>query len=201
MSETNPNTIFFLYEGDTEREFYNIIFKKHLSYRKIRLAYKNLKGITTNINRKISGAIIDHSEKHPERKNIHVFIAIDREGPRTLKPLIDIITLKKQFIKKDSQISSIHAIIATQDFESWLFFDIEGIFKFLGCNLKKCPIKTYSNVEKTNNRTLSQLFRKHGKTYFKGTRVHNFIKTLDIDKIYNNCNDLRKGIEKMKDLT
>jgi hypothetical protein len=203
MLKINSNSIFFLYEGDTEKEFYSIIFKKHLSNRKIRLSYNNLKGITTDINKKIEGKIHDHirNPDHQDRLKIHVFIAIDREGTRKSEPLLDIEALNKKFIKPRSRIISINSIIATQDFESWLFHDIEGICKFLKAPLTSNTFKKYSNVEKTNNRILAHFFREHGRTYFKGTRVQNFIETLDLDKIYKKCKDLREGVEKMKKLT
>ena len=104
MPIQNPNSILFLHEGETEKEFYDIIFNKYLSGRNIRISTKNLKGINTNINRKVVGKIIEHLENHYERKQIHVFIAIDRDGPSTKKPLLDVTTLEEQFIKPNSRI-------------------------------------------------------------------------------------------------
>jgi Domain of unknown function (DUF4276) len=202
MLNLNPNSILFLYEGDTEREFYEIVFKKYLSNRKIRLSFNNLKGITTDINKKVEGKIIAHlaNPDHQDRMQIHVFIAIDREGPKTTLPLIDIQALRKRFIKKNSRINSINAIIATQDFESWLFHDIDGIYTFLKVPSKERNIQKFSNIEKTNNRVLSQLFRTYGKTYFKGTKVHCFLETLDIEKICTQCHDLKIALDKMRKL-
>jgi hypothetical protein len=199
MEQQNPKSILFLYEGDTEREFYDIIFNKYLTPRKIRITQNNLKGIF-NINKKVEGRIIFHLDNHPERKQIYVFIAIDREGPKKTALLINLQSLKTKFLKHGSRIKSINTIIATQDIESWVFYDIEGIYKFLKVPFKERHPQNYSDVEKTNNIVLSQLFRKYGRLYSKGTRVQGFLKSIDMNKIYSKCFELKKGIEEMRKL-
>jgi len=109
--------------------------------------------------------------------------------------------LGNRFIREPTQIKSINEIIATQNLESWFFYDIEGIYNFLRVPRNERNPHKYYNVESTNYRTLSYLFRKYNKIYLKGRSVGVFLKRINIQKIYNSCEDLRVGIERMIKLT
>ena len=52
----NQNSVLFLYEGETEREFYYKLFEANLDARKIRIAKSNLHGIW-NLNKKVKNKI------------------------------------------------------------------------------------------------------------------------------------------------
>ncbi len=201
MKKAKPinKIILFLYEGETDKEFYNKIFLLKLSGKGIRMHKMNLKGGINNKNvaDEIYGFQIAPSNKN--KNEIHVFIGYDRERRRRETPLrINIELLNKDFVNvKNSNIKSINQIIATQDLESWLFIDIEGIYKFLIVPKANRNIKKYANIENFNNKDLSKLFRQFGAQYQKGKRVEKFIDKLDLTKIYTNCPDLRKGIKSM----
>jgi hypothetical protein len=193
----NQNSILLLYEGETEEEFYKSLIAIKIPRRKIRISYENLKGITTNINRKVLNKIYKHLSNNGNEDRINVFVAIDREGDRTNESPLDIPKLKATIAKETDRIVEVIEIIATQDIESWFLFDIEGIYTFLKVPLAHRNPSKFKNTEAFNNRSLSNLFRTHKKVYFKGKRVAGLIEHLDINKIYDECQDLREGIEKM----
>ncbi|MFZ4797433.1 MAG: hypothetical protein ACOYMA_08050 [Bacteroidia bacterium] len=62
MESKNPNSILFLYEGDTEEEFYKKIISKFITPRSIRINYGNLKGIYC-LNDKVKSKIESYPEK------------------------------------------------------------------------------------------------------------------------------------------
>ncbi len=191
----NKNSLLFLYEGETEEEFYKKIFYDYIEPRKIRRNYGILKGVYS-LNEKVKSKIESYliNDKYLSCNNIHVFIAYDRDGTRETGSLLDIGSIKREFIYKKSRISSINEIVATQDLESWFFHDLEGIYKYLKVPKHLQNLSAYNNVEATNNRILSSLFHRFDKHYQKGKRVQGFINQLDIDKIYNNVDELKSAI-------
>jgi len=196
MKVINENSLLFIYEGETEAEFYKIFFNQHLPERAIRRNYGNLKGVY-NINKKVKSKIESYllDKTSQSCNSIHVFIAYDREGPRETESLINIDELRVKFIEKRSRIISINEIIATQDLESWFFHDIEGIYKFLKVPKSKINYDAFPNVEATNNRILSELFHRYNKHYQKGRRVEGFLNSLDILKISKNVKELIDTLE------
>jgi len=193
----NQNSILLLYEGDTEEEFYKNIIVIKIPKRKIRITYDNLKGITTNINRKVLNKIFKHLSNNDNENKINVFVAIDREGDRANDSPLNIPKLKEEISKVTNHVSEVIEIIATQDIESWFFIDIEGIYTFLKVPITRRNPNKYKSIESFNHRNLSNLFRTHNKVYLKGKRAAGLIDQLDINKIYDECQDLRAGIEKM----
>lgn len=196
MAKTvNPNSLLILYEGETEGEFYKLVFENYVPPRLIRRNYSNLKGVT-NITRKVENKILSYLQDNKSKScdNIHVFVAYDREGTREKEPLLDIDYLKSEFLYQKSRIASINEIIATQDVESWFFYDLEGIYNFLKVPKNKRNYKAYINIEATNNRVLSSLFHRYNKHYQKGTRVQGFVNQLYIDKIVENVKELKDAI-------
>ncbi|MGB0879084.1 MAG: DUF4276 family protein [Polaribacter sp.] len=197
----NSNSVLFLYEGETEKEFYKIVFEKYIEPRLLRINYGNLRGVY-DINNKVESKIKTYldTKNSKEFKDINVFVAYDRDGDRNTDSLLNLEELKKNFIFKNSRIKSIHEIIATQDLESWLFNDLEGIYSFLKVPKNKRNMKAYPNCEMVTNRTLSSLFHRYGKHYQKGKKVVNFISSLDIEKIFNSVEDLKDGVKKIQEL-
>jgi hypothetical protein len=55
-TEKKPNSILFLYEGETEDDFYKRIFKKFVPKRAIRHNFGNLKGVY-NVTEKVRNKI------------------------------------------------------------------------------------------------------------------------------------------------
>ena len=90
---------------------------------------------------------------------------------------------------------SIDLMTATQQIESWFFYDIEGIFKYLEVPKSQRNARTYGTPEKFNYKDLQRLFERYGKTYAKGRRAANVINSLDNDKIVRSCKELREGIQ------
>jgi hypothetical protein len=188
----NPNSILFLYEGETEKEFYEKIFDIYLPKRKIKIIKSNLYGVH-NINKKVRNKILRFLDDKKDQDQIHVLVAYDREGTRNVPSNLNPDILKKKFVShKNSRIASINEVIATQDLESWLFNDIEGIYNFLRIPKTERKVNRFNNIEATNNRTLSKLFHRYNKHYQKGRRIEGFLNHLNIEKIYNCTPQLKK---------
>ncbi len=201
MTNSNPNSLLILYEGETEAEFYKKIFEENIPARRIRRNYGNLKG-NFSINKKVLDKIKSYLENTQFKsfKNIHVFIAYDRDGPREKETQLDIDYIRESFIHRNSRIKSVNEIIATQDLESWFFHDIEGIYAYLRVPKTKRNYKAFNNVEATNNRILSELFHRYNKHYQKGRRVEGFLNHLDINKIFKKVIELQDTIITIKKL-
>lgn len=90
---------------------------------------------------------------------------------------------------------SVNLIKATQQIESWFFYDIEGIYIYLKVPKSQRKRNAYQPPERFGYRDLQRLFEKYGKTYMKGKRAESFINKLDIEKIVCNCKELREGIQ------
>lgn len=200
MGSNNSNsTCFFLYEGKTEIVFFSRIFKEVLVDKKFKVIHKNLNGVT-GITKKVKAALRGFLEdpNYTDRGIIHVLVAYDRDGARSVEGRLDLDVLRKDFLNLE-RIGSIEEVVATEDMESWLFHDIEGLYQYLNVPKKQQQKKRYSNVDSTNCALLSELFRKHrGEFYRKGENARPVIDALDIHKIYENCNDLRSAIELLK---
>ncbi|GAB3170442.1 DUF4276 family protein [Telluribacter humicola] len=188
--------ILFLYEGETEGEFYPPILRDKrgdLRDKGVKIKMKCLGG-NFNLNAKVGDAISSFLSNH---KNCYlfVFVALDREGGRDVEPNISPDLIKSKFGK---YLKSIDLIIATQDIESWFFSDIDNIYKFLKAPISKRNPNKYANFENFNNRHLSLLFKQFGKCYQKGRRVEGLINNFDLNKICAKCRDLDEGIKKMQ---
>lgn len=191
----NTNSVLFLYEGDTEAEFYKRVFDIYVPSRSIRITRANLNGVYSlegKVENKIKSYLVNPSFRDCE--NIHVIIAYDREGERHVNPLLDLKSLKKQFLTKKARIKTINQVVATQDLESWFFHDMSGIYAYLRASKKQRIHTVYPNVEKAHNRILSDLFHKHDKHYQKGKRAEGFIEALNLEKIVDSVSELQELI-------
>lgn len=194
----NPKSILFLYEGETEGEFYKLFFDS-LPQRKIRINPGNLKGVY-GLNDKVRSKIASYLQNSSYKtcNEIHVFIAYDREGGRNVQSMLDKDSLINEFVKpKKSRVIEINEIIATQDLESWFFHDLDGIYRFLGTPAAKRNLNAFPNVEATNNYVLSDLFHRNKKHYQKGRKVEGFLKSLDMNLIYSKVEELKHVREKI----
>ena len=79
--------------------------------------------------------------------------------------------------------------------ESWFLYDIEGICKYIGLEYTKTLAGKYANPEKFDSRDMAELFRKGSRKRYYKKGDEGFLKSLDIEKIYGNCKDLKNGIE------
>jgi hypothetical protein len=181
-----------LVEGETEIEFYDKVCSIYL--RNVAKKVRNLHG-NFNIHGKVLDNIYTHIENN-RRTKVRVYCCIDREN-RYEHPPLDLSVIKKCIEADDMlriNVLSVDEIVATQMLESWLFHDVEGIFKFLRVQRKKRNAKRYKTIERLTDEDLSNLFRRYGRIYIKGKRCQNFVDNLDIKKIFDRCKELRDGI-------
>jgi len=181
-------------EGDTEKEFYTKLAESYLHG--ISKAIINLHGIY-NVHRNVLGKTEAFLHQHSD-VTVRIYCCIDRES-RDYNPPLDIddlrSTLKEQ--RDFSRVLSADAIIATQMIESWFFYDIEGVYKFLKVPRNLRSSTKFTPPEKFTHLDLSKLFARFGKTYIKGRKCANFINNLDLGKIYGSCNELTIGLNLM----
>lgn len=179
-------------EGDTEEEFFKKLFVKYLRG-------MPRKTINLNGNFSIYNKILDKTLFIIRNKRsimVRIFCFIDRES-RDHNPPLSISILRRRIkdtpeLKK--RVLSADLILATQMIESWFFHDIEGIYKFLKTPRHERTPNKYRPVERFSANDLSRLFTRYRKVYIKGKKGHNFANHLDIDKIFNACDELKRGI-------
>ncbi len=181
-----------LVEGDTDEIFYQQI--KNSFIKECRATIQNLQGLF-NVNKKVINSIVNYVQKHKDEQ-IRVYCCLDRESRYGQVPEYDINKIKK-YVKDENirAILSINSVIATQQIESWFFYDIDGIYKFLKVPATKRNSKAFRPPEKFGYKHLQRLFERYKRTYTKGKKAGYFINQLDINKIASNCKELREGIE------
>lgn len=191
-------TALIFIEGDTEEEFYKIVCDKYLGG--LTKKVWNLNG-NFNVNNKILDKTFSFLDRNP-KSLVRVYCCIDRES-RDQNPPIDIGHIVETFKKKSRKqcrVLSVKKIIATQMIESWFFYDMDGIYKFLSTPHPQRKHHKFRPPEKFTHIDLANLFKRYGKFYIKGKRCQNFVSHLDIDKIYRDCQELKKGIESISKL-
>jgi hypothetical protein len=189
--------VYIFLEGKTEDVFYKKITEKYL--KSLPKKYKNLK-TGTNINAQIVRNLYHFIEDSSNSEyDLYVYAFIDREGARSDVSEFDASAILKELKKfvKTNAIKEIAAIEAIFMIESWFFHDLEGVCRYINLSYTETLKKNYSNAERFTSSHLSELFKK-GKVkrhYKKGEE--SFLNSLDIEKIYNNCSDLREGIQRI----
>ena len=195
-SKTQRKKLVYIFlEGKTEDVFYKRITNKYL--KPFPKKYKNLQ-TGTNINMQIVRNLYHFlSDNSNLEYDLYVYAFIDKEGARSDISVFDsssILMKLGENIKTDTikELDSIEAIFMI---ESWFFHDLEGICRYINLSYTDTLKKNYSNPERLTDIHLSELFKKGNtkKRYKKGE--DGFLNSLDIEKIYNNCSDLRSGIE------
>lgn len=182
-----------LVEGDTERIFYERV-KSECFADTPRVHLENLEGLY-NVNRKIRDKLFSM----PSHEQVRAYCCLDRES-RNGEPL----GLSLPSVREDLRnggyrnILSVDRLIATQMIESWFFYDMQGIYKFLRAPVSKRNPRAHSPPERFGKHDLMRLFERHGKVYVAGERARNFINSLDIVLIAKECPALRNGIELVK---
>ncbi len=186
-----------LVEGDTDVLFYKRVKADYLDKENLRVTIRNLEGLY-NINRKIVDKL-DSFCDHNRDEIVRAYCCVDRESRYGKTPGLDLDVIIRNI--REKQICGVHsvdAIVATQQIESWFFWDIEGIYKCLRVPHARRKKNAYRPPEKYTYRDMIKLFRDYGKAYNKGKRLRYFIDQLDIHKIVKNCSELSDGIELIK---
>lgn len=191
---------FFFFEGDTEDLFYKKIINEYVVRpRGIKRIYKNLK-TGTGVNKQIANELY-HFLKDSGNKDvdIYVYAFIDREGSRSKVPEFNseaILKAVEEYVST-KQIRSMYSIEAIKMIESWFFYDLEGICNYVGFKMTKSMQQTYHNTERLDKRDLTKLFQKGSRRRYYKKGEEGFLNSLDLGKIYENCSDLKNGIDKI----
>ena len=178
-------------EGDTEQLFYHIIRDKFL--KGIRIELRNIKG-RGNVNKDVLCEIYKYTYNNRDDA-VRVYCCVDTERQKRTATPIELDLIREQVkIKKLRCVLSVDLLSADPEIESWFFYDIEGIYKFLGVKTSQRNVKKYSNPKNLCKKDLQRLFHRFEKEYLPGKRAANFINHLDIDKIITECKELHDGI-------
>ena len=190
-----PPVSLLLVEGETDELFWKRVKSKSLnSYRVI---IKELKGLF-NINKKATDKIVEYCDKHTDEL-VRIYCCFDRESRDGRTPGFELKTIIREIRERNiSSVLSIDEIIATQQTESWFFWDIDTIYKYLEVPHSRRKKNAYRLPKKYTYHDMIKLFHNHGKVYHKGKRCQHFIRQLNLDIIIENCRELREGIEKIK---
>ncbi len=169
MADEIVQALLFLYEGETEKEFYTRLFHDRavLAGRNIKVNKSCLTG-NFNINSKVANAAYDYLEYLEKRSNkqeikLNIVIALDREGGKPTPPPIDLSKIREGL--NDKRVDQIDLIVATQDLESWLFIDIENIYRFLRVSQSKRNLAKYKYHENFNNKANSTSYSMYHQFY------------------------------------
>jgi hypothetical protein len=190
MAHKKPKRILslLLVEGPTEVVFYEKIKELFLKSTKI----EHLEG-NFNINKKVLQKTLN---KNSDRL-VRVYCCVDRESRYGKVPGLDLKLIRNTVVKKNrNNVLSVDRIIATKMLESWFFYDMPGIYKYLKTPRAKRTIDKFMPPEKNDWRVLDRLYKQNGKLhYMKGFKAEGIVKSLDIPKIYNSCKELKDGVD------
>lgn len=182
-------------EGDTESVFYPLIRDRFLRGIRVELRQVHSGG---NINKQVLSKIFTYTYNNPGNL-VRVYCCSDTDRNELRATPLDIGYVRE--LVKSSQMTnvlSVDAIMADPEIEAWFFYDIEGIYGFLGAKKSKRNPRKYKNAGNLGREELQRLFGQFQKTYVPGNRAENFIRNLDLDKIKTCCRELRVGIERIQ---
>jgi len=179
-------------EGDTEQVFYPLIRDRFL--KGIRIELRNIKG-RGNVNKDILSEIYKYLYVN-RHDSVKAYCCVDAErNKRSATPLDLELVCEKAKERGMNQILSIDQILADPDIESWFFYDIDGVYKFLSAKKSQRSMRAYRNPKNMGKKDLQRLFQRFGKAYLPGRRTAHFINSLDIAKIVDDCKALQEGIQ------
>jgi len=184
-----------LVEGATDEIFFRRV--KALYLADCRATVKDLEGLF-NINAKVINSVGSYCRSHRDER-VRVYCCFDRESRYGEVPGFDMRGIE-QYIRKENVTSVLilDLVKATKQIESWFFYDIHGIYKFLRAPKTQRNTDAFKPPERFGYRDLQHLFERYGKTYTKGRRAANFINHLNFEKIVSQCQELQAGIELIK---
>lgn len=182
---------YILFEGDTEEVFFSSVIRKYVS-RSVRRDYKNL-GTGSGINKQVV-SLVDYflRSSRKEFDSLYVYVFLDREGPLSHIPEInESAILSKLGSPKVRKVAKIEAV---QMIESWFFYDLPGICRYIGLPCSATLQSNYANTMNLDHHDMANLFRKGSKRkhYIKGDKT--FLSALNIDDIFRKCVALQEGI-------
>jgi hypothetical protein len=185
-------TILLFVEGDTEKEFYEVLFQyyRKISKRPLRCNFRviNLKGIGKFEN-KVSAKIKHELRDKYKGTELVIFCCYDTDVfDLAGKPATQWSVVKKKVA--DLGISKFNEIAAHKMIEDWFLNDMDGLCSFLNIKNSSKP-KGKDGYEK-----MKTLFRKGNKVYQKGSYCHRFIPMLNISLIVNKIKGQLMELEK-----
>lgn len=186
------NIIFLFVEGESEKEFYEALYKfyKDTTRQELKCGLEiiNIKGIGRyefKLPSKLKNEILPKYKGY----TISVFCCYDTDVFELAeKPPTDWKIIKAKVAGLG--ISSFNEIKVKRMIEDWFLLDTNGICKYLSIKL---PIKMA--VGNGYNK-LKQLFRKGNKVYQKGSYCHKFMPFLDISFIRSKLKSELESLEK-----
>ena len=179
-------------EGDTEQVFYPSIRDKFL--KGIRVELRNIKG-RGNVNKDILSEIFKYMYVN-RHDLVRAYCCVDTERDKQSATPLDLELISDKARGRGmNRLLSVDQILADPDIESWFFYDIDGIYRFLSAKKSQRNIKTYRNPQNLCKKDMQRLFLRFDKVYLPGRRATHFINSLDIEKIVSNCKVLFQGIQ------
>lgn len=188
-----------LYEGDTELEFYRRLLQivRVIKRKDFLFGKKNLRsssGINHRVREQLSEVIYKNKDKN---HSLVVLIVHDRDGGKEKESSLNLEKIRSEFQIDKNNVKHIMEIVATKHLESWFFYDLDGIYDFAGVPVKKRNYTKYSNPHSQGHSVVSAICRSNGKDYQKGKRASELIEKLNLEKIYNECQELKEGIDEV----
>lgn len=194
-AKTKQPVSLLILEGYTEQVFYPIVRDCYLTG--IRIQLVNIKG-RGNVNKQVLAKIFQYYRDNP-KDMVRAYCCVDAETQKSRATPLDVGLIRRHVNdRKMVRVLSIDGVVTDPDIESWFFYDIKGIYKFLRAKKSLRNVKRYSIPPNFGKRDLQDLFSRFRKEYIPGERAAYFIRNLDIEKIVNNCQQLRNGIELIK---
>jgi len=196
LTPANRPVSLLILEGETESVFYPLIRDKFLASTRVEL-WQVHSG--SNINKQVLSKIFTYTYRNPEDL-VRVYCCSDTDRNKLRATPLDI-EYTRETVKTRSSMTnvlSVTAIMADPEIESWFFYDIDGIYRFLRAQRSQRNPEKFKNPRSLGKKDLERLFEHFGKVYVSGERAENFIMHLDILKIISQCTELREGIELIK---
>jgi len=182
-------------EGYTEEVFYSIIRDTFLHA--IRVELRNMKG-RGNVNKDVLSEIYKYMYNNPNDL-VRAYCCVDTERQRQSATPFDLDLVRQEARDRQmKRVLSVDAILADPDIESWFFYDIEGIYKFLRAKKSQRTTNKYSNPTNLSKKDLQRLFARFEKVYTPGKRAERFIASLNIRRMLSCCTNLSEGIARIK---
>jgi len=180
-------------EGDTEEVFYGHL--RGLLLNELPIQIKNAR-TRSDVPKTVLANAIAHKSRNPHEK-IRIYCCLDSECPYGILPDFDLQNIKAKCKEENLRnVLSVDAIFAAPMIESWFFYDLDGIYDYLGVDrAKRNPLKKYRYPTKCAKTDLKKLFYKHGSEYHEGKRARGLIHKLDLRLIAMDCPELCDGIE------
>ena len=193
---TNRPVSLLILEGDTEAIFYSIIRDEFLTG--LRIELRNMKG-QGNVNIDVFAEIFKYTYNN-STDLVRAYCCVDTERQNQSATPLDLCFVREQIPTRAemANVLSVDGILADPEIESWFFYDIEGIYKFLKARKSQRTLSKYANPKSLCKQDLQALFRRWNKAYIPGRKAEPFIRSLDIAKIVGSCKELADGIERIK---